>query len=71
MECPICFEISEDTVNCLQCNQGICLNCFTKIDNCPFCRKSYTTSSIDKINSSCERIDRMIERLARLIERLA
>lgn len=71
-ECPICFEMNDTTVQCTQCNNAICLKCFSQLDKCAFCRKSYyARDTIDEIFRGCERINRAIERLEQVIRRLS
>ena len=71
-ECPICFLPLSTEVECNQCHQSICLECYSQLDKCPFCRRYYNTKeAIDNIFRGCERINQAIARLERLIQRLS
>lgn len=45
MECEICCNKHEhEFVVCLTCKQEVCLECYVKLDSCPFCRSIYPVS---------------------------
>lgn len=58
MECPICFEESEDislVYTCNVCTKTFCLRCFDALskESCPFCRTAFTSfTSLDNTSSS-------------------
>lgn len=54
MECPICFEIINESVQCNQCKQSICLFCYSRIIRCAFCRKRYNPTKHDRIMEKME-----------------
>jgi len=73
MECNICFESKNDYVECNQCKQTICLNCFESITICPYCRKKYYTRkrpTMKEIIQKCEQVVEMIERLDQILKRI-
>lgn len=39
LECPICLEIAENAVECIQCAQILCQKCTVELKRCPICRK--------------------------------
>jgi hypothetical protein len=40
-ECKICYNISDDSVICLNCNYSTCTNCSIKLNSkCPVCKLS-------------------------------
>ena len=41
LECTVCFEIPKIETKVFQCINGhlFCLECYTKLNNCPTCRK--------------------------------
>ena len=34
----ICYDVAEPFI--LKCKHSVCYNCYHKLENCPFCRKS-------------------------------
>lgn len=41
-ECPVCFELmGKDTVNVSSCGHLTCKECYSKMTECPICRKKY------------------------------
>lgn len=68
MECPICFEIINESVQCNQCKQSICLFCYSRIIRCAFCRKRYNPTKHDRIMEKMEQIIELIERLDRMMQ---
>lgn len=39
MNCTICTETQTNFIKCGGCDNGVCIECFSKIIYCPFCRQ--------------------------------
>ena len=37
MECKVCFELVENAVHCVQCQQFLCERHVAEVNDCPFC----------------------------------
>ncbi len=54
-ECDICMtEYFDDGVTCSQCKKNICIQCYSKIDKCAFCRKSYEKEPVQVTHTNNE-----------------
>jgi hypothetical protein len=42
MECLICCDVAEPFI--MKCKHSVCSNCYSKLESCPFCRKSIKTN---------------------------
>ncbi len=47
MDCPICYELTNDFIT-TNCNHIFCINCITKIKWCAMCRTELTRSKLCK-----------------------
>jgi E3 ubiquitin-protein ligase SIAH1 len=41
LECPVCFEYMKPPISMCENGHSICNDCKPKLNNCPFCRKSF------------------------------
>lgn len=46
-DCDICYETKTDFINCIQCVNEVCLQCFTNLTQevCPFCKHPFVENA--------------------------
>ena len=49
-ECIICTFEKKDKIYCEICKKDVCLDCFSKIETCPFCRNPYDEDGDEDID---------------------
>lgn len=70
--CTICLNDYSDGVSCSQCHQNICLDCFSKIELCAFCRFRYDRRRKQQSNFDyrIQRIELLLNNMRASMERL-
>ena len=60
LNCPICFNLCEDPLDCTKCGNIFCEDCI-KVSKCPICRQEtnfkeskFATKLIDTLETKCE-----------------
>lgn len=74
--CIICLDKYHlnDRLTCDECKIQICLQCYSKVDKCPFCRKKYDMTHsekcqyhLNKVKAKCNELQRLIQHTRNLL----
>ncbi len=61
--CSICYDEYRFDIICERCHKTCCLQCFSKLDRCAFCRKVFGAPSDSKWNDMIGGLNMSIKRL--------